>query len=1089
MTTACLLLSLLCAQPVGITWTIVDVDSQQVYKVADAANRLERGGRLIAEPEGAALTLTVDYVPGRPVSRAKVTVRDLSGTDRGLVVRMALELPKAEWRWWQDLDTSEPVGTEQLSNTAGLRGLPGLPFFTEAERPEYGRYSVYPLGVVDDGQGWLSIARPMRPVAIVRFSAEDNGLAQLAADVDLALSAYTKPTRQASFELWVQSGSNADGPPMRRALEGTYEADPKAWEVRTNVFGQWMPFADLAKIQNVDEFDFAFQEGAPNAGFDDQLGARSFVYFHCAGEFANVPGYQRGSKPEPPYSKVIAAFNQVAERNSGVPNAWDLCGIRNADGQIDYRAEKTYGDFFCQACVDPDLPYGQGMIDKLLARVQADEFPKGVDGVYYDGIATGLDYDSKHLAAANHLLLWDAKLKRPLNYNLFSSAEWADAIHDQLDGTGKLTMLNDSSLASFPFVGPAIDVLGGEISINLPRDRMLLVRALTRHKPFCTLVKADYTKVSPSQLESFMRRCVAYSIIPGFFDITPSGDHPGSSYWVHPEWYNRDRPLFRRYLPLARELAVAGWHPDPNAQVTGGAHLERYQQGDGLAYYTLSTDPGGELDKPRNITLDLPGEPLGRCAVELLTGRVESSPSRLSTPLAAEDLAVWAVGTPHQLATAAIARAQDVLDRRARYVAASAARAAGLTPWSSYGDGRNTIDAPGYESQFALKCERAEGQTSAGATQTFYLNQKTPGKLVVSGASRSENVTGEQDREYAIYVDCYYLDGSAIYGRTASFETGTHDWQTATVTIEPEKPIRNVNVYLLLRGKHYGTVWFDEIKVATVEQPDRNLLTRGGFEATGLFALCGSSEQAQAIHRTCAQVSELLKAGPAFDAAAAGRLLAQLEQQAKAAGWGEDTARTLRDAADLSWHLELARACLEAQPRPGARSSRLTDPVALGAAPRQAQAVAVRRYTARSGKVPVGTVVTVDSNYDGYHPEVLTDGRINPADAHWTDVAWASGDGGEHWIELDLPRPTMVEQVTVWWARDEGRLKASGQLELQTPQGDGWQTIAKGQPADGRTTFALDGKPQGKLRLRQAAGGGSADRPNLMWVTEIAVER
>lgn len=38
------------------------------------------------------------------------------------------------------------------------------------------------------------------------------------------------------------------------------------------------------------------------------------------------------------------------------------------------------------------------------------------------------------------------------------------------------------------------------------------------------------------------------------------------------------------------------------------------------------------------------------------------------------------------------------------------------------------------------------------------------------------------------------------------------------MTIEPAKPIRNVNVYLLLRG-HRGTVWFDDLFVA--EDPRR----------------------------------------------------------------------------------------------------------------------------------------------------------------------------------------------------------------------------------------------------------------------------
>jgi hypothetical protein len=63
------------------------------------------------------------------------------------------------------------------------------------------------------------------------------------------------------------------------------------------------------------------------------------------------------------------------------------------------------------------------------------------------------------------------------------------------------------------------------------------------------------------------------------------------------------------------------------------------------------------------------------------------------------------------------------------------------------------------------------------------------------------------------YVDIYYTDGTPLYGRTIDWQTGTTGWQYGEMTIEPAKPIRNVNVCLLLRG-HAGTTWFDDLFVA-----------------------------------------------------------------------------------------------------------------------------------------------------------------------------------------------------------------------------------------------------------------------------------
>ena len=503
--------SAMAAMPESIGWTVVDVGEKRSAMVEDDAAKLVDGGELQAEPEGMGLRLEVQYrkavlmmqPAGLRLGRLQVRVVGQSGRDRGLVARLDLRLPAGEWQWMQDLDTAVPLGEKPLSNTAALREMPGLPEFEGGERPDYGRYSAYPLGAVEQGGEYVALARRVSQLALVRFIGQGQPSPRLTAEVDFALSEYTNPPREATFELWFVAGRAAPTRSMRDAL--MFAHVPPAGTVRRESGaaprpGGWMPFADLGKIPNVDEFGFGYQEGAPNPKFDDALGAASFVYFHCAGEFANVEGYKRGTEPLPPYETIVAAFNRVAQQHSGVEDVWDACGIQDAEGKIAYRPERTYGDFFCQACVDPDLPYGKAMADRLIDRVTATQYPEGIDGCYYDGIAAGLDYAPVHLRAANHLLLLDGNLNRPVNYNLWSSIEWAQHIYDRFAGTDKLTMLNDSSLVSFTFAGPYIDVPGGEMSLYLRRDQARLIRALLMGKPFCTLVKADFTQVSQPQI-------------------------------------------------------------------------------------------------------------------------------------------------------------------------------------------------------------------------------------------------------------------------------------------------------------------------------------------------------------------------------------------------------------------------------------------------------------------------------------------------------------------------------------------------------------------------------------------------------------
>ncbi len=84
--------------------------------------------------------------------------------------------------------------------------------------------------------------------------------------------------------------------------------------------------------------------------------------------------------------------------------------------------------------------------------------------------------------------------------------------------------------------------------------------------------------------------------------------------------------------------------------------------------------------------------------------------------------------------------------------------------------------------------------------------------VVVRGWSRAEGVDGSPDRDYSLYVDIIYNDGTPLWGRTANFQCGTHDWEQREILITPEKPIRTLSFYCLVRN-HAGKVWFDEVEV------------------------------------------------------------------------------------------------------------------------------------------------------------------------------------------------------------------------------------------------------------------------------------
>ena len=98
-----------------------------------------------------------------------------------------------------------------------------------------------------------------------------------------------------------------------------------------------------------------------------------------------------------------------------------------------------------------------------------------------------------------------------------------------------------------------------------------------------------------------------------------------------------------------------------------------------------------------------------------------------------------------------------------------------------------------------------DSNRQAGLGRQVVLNQQSAQPIMAEAWSRADNVGGTKDSNYALYIDLIYTDGTPLWGQTAAFNVGTHDWEKKQVIIYPEKPVRSLSFYLLLRnhaGKH-----------------------------------------------------------------------------------------------------------------------------------------------------------------------------------------------------------------------------------------------------------------------------------------------
>jgi hypothetical protein len=206
---------------------------------------------------------------------------------------------------------------------------------------------------------------------------------------------------------------------------------------------------------------------------------------------------------------------------------------------------------------------------EIVSSLYGFESPKLLDGEYIDSsegyVTKELDYRRDHFAAATTPLTFDARTGQPALFRGLIAFEYAQAIARDVHGLGKLMMAN-ATPHRLPWLTSCFDVLGTETNWNYQNqwhpmeiEEMFYRRALCKGKPYCFLMNSDFSAFTHEMTEKFMKRSLAFGMFPGFFSADASTGH----YFTNPELYERDRELFKKYVPLCKRVSEAGWEPIP----------------------------------------------------------------------------------------------------------------------------------------------------------------------------------------------------------------------------------------------------------------------------------------------------------------------------------------------------------------------------------------------------------------------------------------------------------------------------------------------------------------------------------------------
>jgi hypothetical protein len=548
-------------------------------------------------------------------------VVDVSSRDRAVTLAFALPVEAQGWRWWDDIRRSRVIsGKGEYANTVGARcGATGT-------------MSLYPLAAISNDRFGLAMAMDMAKPAVCRL-VYHAGLKQLFIAYDFGLVAETKNFPfSAEFRFVIYRFDAAGG--FRAAFDKYTKIFPDYFQVRAKDQGIWMPFTDVSTVQGWQDFGFKYHEGNNNVKFDDENNILSFRYTEpmtwwmpMAKELPRTPetalkvrdellaSGKPGQKTPAQITKVAAMYDDAGQpalmfRNEPWCNGavWSLNPNPHLSGDINF-AQWHWSDDTKKKLYGPDA---KGQLDG--------EYLDSLEGY----VTTDLNFRREHFASTTVPLTFSQDTKRPCLYKGLAVFEFTKWFCDDVHRLNKLTFANGVPYR-FTFLCPWLDVMGTETDWNPggqwrpPSAATLsLWRTMSGAKPYILLMNTRYDAFTPDLVEKYFQRCAFYGFYPSMFSHN-AAENP---YWQNPKWYNRDRPLFKKYIPIIKQVAESGWQPVTLATATNAnVWLERFGQPGTDKFYLTAFNSTAQ---PQRTTIALSPDAIAGKSVASVTELLEN---------------------------------------------------------------------------------------------------------------------------------------------------------------------------------------------------------------------------------------------------------------------------------------------------------------------------------------------------------------------------------------------------------------------------------------------------------------------------------
>ncbi len=567
-----------------------------------------------------ALDLTLTVEAGDAITFAG-RMQDLTGRDRAITLRFALPIDAPGWVWHDDVRAHRPINAnERYIHAVDIKTGVG------------GEHSLYPLGAITHGDCGLALAMDMMQPAQCRIVFEAG---QFILEYDFGLAAETDGFPSAAefrFVLFDFDGKWG----FRGALATFYSLFPEQFVRRIDDHGLWMPFASIQEIEGWEDFGFKFHEGAVNNSWHVDHGIGNFRYTEPSTWWMNMP---EGMERTP--DNVERMIRDYAEGDDEKFKTVAQVTLRSAahdeQGRMRFQSRDLpwcHGVCF-SSNPNPHLPEPCEGRTLLWDETTRDELygPGSPDlqaGEYLDSLEAYATEEANHRREHFHHVTVPLTFSRdthlPCIHKAASVFEFCKVLSADLHAMNKWLFCN-SAPEKYAYLCPFFDIMGIEVEWvdkagqwDTPADADCnFKRAMLYRRPYALLLNTPFEKLTPPVVEQYFQWSLFYGLLPSMFSHNAAED----IYWGRPDWYNRDRAFFVKYVPLCCEVSQAGWEPIPHATCSNAdVWIERFGQAqDGPVFLTIMN--ASKATQQAAVAID--ADALGVALPEVLTDDITAA--------------------------------------------------------------------------------------------------------------------------------------------------------------------------------------------------------------------------------------------------------------------------------------------------------------------------------------------------------------------------------------------------------------------------------------------------------------------------------